>query len=178
MRGLSFFVAMAAILVSSAFTAFTVANSYQVAEGYSIKFVNPEATGTFSKLTGSVAFDENNVANSSFNMSVEVASINTGNGMKNKHAKSDTWFDAKQFPNITFVSSKFAKNGSTYEVTGTLNIHGIAKEVTIPFTFENNTFSGKFSVNRLEYKVGNMEGMSKKVPDAIGLEIAVPVTKK
>jgi polyisoprenoid-binding protein YceI len=98
--------------------------------------------------------------------------------MKNKHAKSDKWFDAKQFPSITFISSKFSKAATGYQVDGILELHGVKKPVSIPFTFAGNTFKGSFSVNRMDYGIGTMEGMSKKVSNEIKLDISVPVTKK
>jgi polyisoprenoid-binding protein YceI len=57
-------------------------------------------------------------------------------------------------------------------------MHGTKKEITIPFTFRDNKFTGSFTVNRMDYGVGSMEGMSKKVSNEIRLEIFVPVTKK
>jgi polyisoprenoid-binding protein YceI len=57
-------------------------------------------------------------------------------------------------------------------------MHGVKKQISIPFTFISNTFKGTFKVNRMDYGIGSMEGMSKKVSDDIVLEISVPVTKK
>lgn len=164
-------------LLASAFTTF-YATQWQIAEGYAIKFSGEDAEGKFEKFSGNIVFDEKNLDASRFNVSLEVSSITTGNGMKNKHAKSDKWFDAKQFPTINFTSTAFAKTATGYRVDGTLDLHGVKKAVSIPFTFSNNTFKGNFSVNRLDYGVGTMEGMSKKVGNDIKLDITVPVSKK
>jgi polyisoprenoid-binding protein YceI len=177
MKNLMFPALFATILLTAAFTTLTAIN-FQIAEGHAIKFAGKDAEGTFGKITGDLAFDEANVEASKFSVSLDVASINTGNGMKNKHAKSDKWFDAKQFPTINFTSSKFSKTATGYQVEGTLDLHGVKKTVTIPFTFANNTFKGSFTVNRMDYSVGTMEGMSKKVSNEIKLDITVPVTKK
>ena len=98
--------------------------------------------------------------------------------MKNKIAKSDNWFDADKYPSINFISSKFSKSTNGYLVEGTIEMHGIKKQIVIPFTFSSNVFKGNFSVNRTDFGVGTMEGMSKKVSNEIALEISVPVTKK
>lgn len=171
------FLSMAVAIIS--LSAFTVSKSttWQIAEGYSIKFQGTEVEGIFKSMTGDIQFDQNNLEASKFSTSIAVASINTGNGMQNKHAVSDKWFDAETYPNITFNSSKFSKSQSGYTVTGMLEIHGVKKEVSIPFAFKNNTFSGKFTVKRLDYGIGTMKGMSKKVSDEINLEISVPVNK-
>lgn len=160
-------------------SAFTVNNSisWQIDEGYSIKFEGTKVEGIFKTMQGDIHFDESNLEGSSFSTSIDVASINTGNGMKNRHAVSKKWFDAETYPSILFNSSNFSKTDAGYLVTGMLEIHGVEKEVSIPFTFSNNTFNGKFSVNRMDYGVGTMKGMSKKVSDQINLEISVPVTK-
>lgn len=160
-------------------SAFTINQSikWKISEDYSVKFSGTKVEGVFTDLKGDVQFNESSVTDSKFSFSIAVNSINTGNGMKNKHAKSDKWFDAEAYPNITFKSSKVVKSGNGYQVTGDMNIHGISKEMTIPFTFDNNTFNSKFSVKRLDFKVGNMEGMSKKVSDEIKLDVSIPVIK-
>lgn len=162
-----------------ALSAFTVVNSTQwsVADGYAVNFEGTDAVGVFTSMTGEVQWDETDLAASSCVLKVDVNSINTGNGMKNKHAKSDKWFDAEAHPHITFTSSSFAKTENGYEATGLLNMRGIEKDVTIPFTFADNTFKAMFAVNRLDYEIGSMKGMMKKVSNEIKLDVSIPVTK-
>ena len=164
-------------LLASAFTTFN-AVQWQIADGYTIKFTGKDAKGQFEKLSGDIVFDEKNLDASKFSVSVDVNSISTGNGMKNKHARSEKWFDAKQFPTIKFTSSRFSKTAGGYSVEGTLDLHGVKKVVSIPFTFSGNTFIGSFSVNRIDYGVGSMEGMSKKVSNEIKIDLYVPVSKR
>jgi polyisoprenoid-binding protein YceI len=177
MRHLSLAFMVGATLLLSAFTTIKSIN-WQITDGYSINFKGTDAEGIFKTMTGDISFDENDLTGSKFSVSVDASSINTGNGMKNKHAKSDKWFDTTKYPSITFSSSKISKSASGYLVEGTLEMHGVKKQITIPFTFGNSTFKGNFSVNRLDYGVGTMEGMSKKVSNEIAIEISVPVTKK
>lgn len=167
----------AAILLLSAFTISTSIN-WKISNDYSIKFSGTDAEGIFKTLTGDVQFDDSDLASSHFSFKIDVNSINTGNGTKNKHAASDKWFDADNYPNIEFKSNKFASTKTGYEVTGTLKMHGIEKTVTLPFTFSNNVFKAQFSVNRLDYKIGTMDGMMKKVSNEIKLDVAIPVSKK
>ena len=160
---------------TGAVSAFTVAQSWQITNKYSIRFSSNEAGGIFKTFKGSIAFDEQNLASSSFSISIDVASINTGNAMMNKHAKSADLFDAAKFPEIKFTSKKIVKSGSGYVVTGDLEIHGIKKEISFPFSFQKSTFSGAFSVNRSDFKIGKPGG---EVSEAIKIEVSVPVTKK
>lgn len=172
----NFSVLAVAVILFSAFT-FTSTVNWKIADGYSIKFAGTDAEGVFTDLKGGVAFDAENPANSSFNFTVAVSSINTGNGMKNKHSVSEKWFDAAKHPNITFKSKSVAKDGNNYKVTGTMNIHGVAKEMTIPFSFNGKEFSSQYSVNRMDFGVGTMQGMSKKVSNEIKIDVTIPVVK-
>src|ERR1700735_5138759 len=149
--------AAALILLGSAFTMIS-AQSWQIAEGYSIAFSSNDASGIFKDFKGSILFDEQTPAASKFDVTIDVASINTGNGLQNKHAKSDEWFDAAKYPQIHFVSRSMARAGNGYQVTGDLDMHGVKKATTIPFTFkrtaQGGVFTGSFTVNRSDFSIG------------------------
>jgi polyisoprenoid-binding protein YceI len=170
------FYAFAAIVVllASAFTAFQ-AIDWKISEDYSVKFDGGDPSGEFKGLTGTISFDPNNLKDSKFAVSIEVGTINTGNGMKNTHAKSDKWLDATTFPLITFTSKEITKVASGYEAKGTLDMHGVQKEITLPFTFENNVFTGNFEVNRLDYNINTAE--PNHGAQVLKVAINVPVSK-
>ena len=175
MKSIKNIILTGSILVLSAFTISSSIN-WTISEGYEIKFSSStgDPEGIFKTINEDIQFDENDLASSKCNFKVDVNSINTGNGMKNKHAKGKKWFDAKKYPNIEFQSSNFSKTETGYSVTGTMKMHGVDKEMILPFTFANNVFKSTFSVNRIEFKIG--ESM-KKVSDDIKLEVSLPVTK-
>lgn len=141
-------------------------------------FKGDSVEGNFEKFSGEIIFDENELAASNFSLVIDVESIATGNWLKNSHAKNEKWFDADRYPKITFKSAQFLKTANGYAVQGILTMHGIQKEITIPFTFSNQIFKGAFSVKRMDYKIGNLEGMSKKVSNEIKIDFIVPVTRK
>jgi len=176
MNKLFFPVVAALILAASAFT--LAAQNWQIAQGYSIAFSSADADGIFKDFKGNIVFDEQNPAAGKFDVAVDVASINTGNGLQNKHAKSDEWFDAAKYPTIHFISRSISKSGNGYQVTGDLDMHGVKKAIAIPFTFSKSalggTFSGSFTVNRNDYKIGKPGG---DVGEQIKIDISVPVTK-
>jgi polyisoprenoid-binding protein YceI len=163
-----------AIILLSAFT-FIQTIDWKIGDNYSVKFEGGDPSGEFSGLKGTIKFDPNNLAASKLDCSIDVESINTGNGMKNTHAKSDKWLDAAKYPVIRFTSKSIRKTATGFEATGTLDFHGVQKEITLPFTFENNVFAGAFEVNRLDYNVNTAE------PDHGGkvfkISLNVPVTK-
>lgn len=167
---------VASILFLSAFT-LSGPMSWNISENHSIKFSTKKADGDFKDFTGDIQFDKDNLQNSKFDVQVDVNSIRTGNFLKNKHAKGKNWFNSKEYPTIKFTSKSFAATATGYEVTGTLDLRGIQKDITIPFTFSNNTFKGNFTVDRSEFKVGKTTGMSKSVGNEIKIDLIVPVSK-
>ena len=177
MNKLVYPIAAALLLAGSAFTIITAQN-YTIAEGYNIAFSSDDASGIFKGFKGSITFDEAHPETSKFDVTIDVATINTGNGLQNKHAKSEEWFDVAKYPQIHFASQKIAKAGTGYQVTGDLEIHGVKKATTIPFTFKKTAtggaFAGTFTVNRNDFKLGKPGG---DVGEQIKVDISVPVTK-
>jgi len=169
---------MATLLVLTAVFAFSVAQKWAIADKYSIKFSSSDVSGIFKTFSGSIDFDEQNPAASKFDVTIDVNSINTGNGLQNKHAKGAEWFDAAKYPAIKYTSTKVVKAGNGYQVTGNLQIKGVTKEYTIPFTFKKAgagaSFNGSFTVNRSDFKIGKPGG---DVAEQLKIEVAVPVTK-
>jgi len=174
MKKIIYPVAAILLIAGSAFT-FIQAQDWKIADNYSVKFESKDPSGEFKGLKGNIKFDAGNLAASKFNVSIDVASINTGNGMQNTHAKSANWFDAEKYPSIIFKSTAIAKTASGYQATGTLDMHGVQKEISIPFTFNNNTFAATFEVNRNDFGIGKPD--HDKVPPALKVSLSVPVTK-
>lgn len=84
--------------------------------------------GRFGTYTGEVNVGKK--SDLSFNADIEVASIDTGIGDRDKHLKSADFFDAEKFPKITF-KSKSVKGDKNLKITGDLTIHGVTKEVVL-----------------------------------------------
>jgi polyisoprenoid-binding protein YceI len=162
------------LITGSAFTVWT-AQDWKIADGYSVKFDGGDPSGEFTGLKGTISFDPSDLATSKFDATIDVASINTGNGMKNTHAKSEKWFDADKYPTIQFTSSAITKTATGFEAKGTLNMHGVQKEIVIPFTFENNVFKASFTVNRLDYNINTAE--PNHGGSVFKVDLSVPVTK-
>jgi polyisoprenoid-binding protein YceI len=164
-------------LTGSAFHFITL-QSWQIEEGYLISFSSSDASGVFNDFKGNIVFDEQNLSASRFDVTINVVSINTGNGLKNRIAKSDEWFDALKYPMIRYVSKNITRAGSSYLVNGTLEMHGICRAVIIPFSFKRISnravFEGTFNVNRNDYRIGKPGG---ELVELIKIEVKVPVTE-
>ena len=154
------------------------AQAWQVSGNYSLQFSCNQASGIFKDIKATILFDEQNLGNGKFSVNVDAASLNTGNALMNKHAKSDEWLDVLKYPAIVFTSKKITKNGASYQVTGDLTLHGITKEISIPFTFKKTgnsaNFSAGFSIKRSDFNIGKSGG---DVDENIKINLSVPVIK-
>ena len=90
--------------------------------------------GAFTAFEGSATVDTANPANSKVELAIDVASIETGVADRDGHLKSGDFFDAENFPKITFSSTSVERDGDqTGPITGDLTIKDVTKPVTIVF---------------------------------------------
>lgn len=171
MRTFVYAAASVILFTASAFVLKTT-TAWKIAEKYSVKFSAGESEGVFKGLKGTIKFEETDLAGSMMDVSIDVNTINTGNGMMNKHAKGKEWLDAATYPTIKFVSSAISKTDKGFQAKGKLTMKGVTKEVTIPFTFAASTFKGSLSVPRKDYKISG-EG----IDDNVKIDLNVPVKK-
>lgn len=86
--------------------------------------------GQFGKLAGTLSLDEQNIANSRVEASIDAASITTGDEQRDAHLRSAEFFDAEKFPTLTFKSTRVVSKGDEeLVVAGDLTIHGITRNV-------------------------------------------------
>lgn len=166
---------IAIALCASAFKVATNVPLWKVKEdAYSVKFTSKKFDGTFKGLKSELLFDENNLAASKLTATIDANTINTGNGMRNGHAKKR--LDAKTFPTVKFESSSIIKNTNGYEAIGNLTIKDVTKQIKIPFTFsktaDGGVFAGTFSVKPAEYNV-----TKGGTPEVLDFQLNIPVTK-
>ncbi len=124
--------------------------------------------GRFNDVSGDVVFDKENPAKSSVNVTVPVESLDTHNAKRDQHLKSPDFFNAKQFPVITFKSNAVAASGESYKVSGDFALHGVTKPITVEFKKlgEGKGMQGelraggeaKFTIKRSDYGMTFMPG--------------------
>lgn len=86
--------------------------------------------GHFAKFGGTLEIDEDRATKA--HGSVEVASVNTNDEGRDAHLRSPDFFDAEQYPEITFTSREISRTGDeTFEITGDLTLHGVSQELTL-----------------------------------------------
>jgi polyisoprenoid-binding protein YceI len=164
---------LACIILLCSFATFTATQWQPADEEYTIRFSSRSAKGTIGGLKGSIHFDSTDLAHSGFDVTVDVATLNTGNKLKNKHALGEGFFDAAHYPTIGFTSDSIVKQ-NTYLVYGKLRIKDVTKSIVIPFQFSRTAnkgiFTGRFSINRKDYHLRRF-AVSKQVD----VELNIPV---
>jgi len=105
--------------------------------GFKVKhlmFTN--VSGQFTKFEATASSHDENFDNATFDFTAEVDSINTNNADRDGHLKSGDFFDAAQFPTITFKSTSVSRESEDdLKVTGDLTVHGVTKSVTLDVEF-------------------------------------------
>jgi polyisoprenoid-binding protein YceI len=124
--------------------------------------------GAFKEISGTVTFDAADPSKSSVELNVPVESIDTRDAKRDQHLKSPDFFNAKQFPAITFKSNKIEGSGESYKISGDLTIHGVTKPVTADFKRgpdgkggQGKTVGGgeaRFAIKRSDYDMKFMIG--------------------
>jgi polyisoprenoid-binding protein YceI len=89
--------------------------------------------GRFNDVSGTVVFDRENPSKSSIELTVQVESLDTHNSTRERSLMSPDFFDVKQFPTMTFKSTKVEGNGDMLKVSGDLTIRGVTRPVTVDF---------------------------------------------
>ncbi len=102
--------------------------------GFSVQHLMiSRVNGSFTDVAGTILHDPADVTKSSVEVTVKTNSITTNNTNRDNHLRSADFFDVEKFPEMTFRSTTIRKQGQGYLCVGTLTLHGVSKEVQIPF---------------------------------------------
>lgn len=147
---------------------------------FGIKHLNMSYTyGRFNDVEGQFMLDADTPSNSSFKITVKTRSIDTGLKKRDDHLRSPDFFNANQFPVITFETTgvKAASNG--YRVSGKLSLHGVTKPITLyaqklgegddPWGNYRAGFATELTLKRSDYGMTNM-------PEAVGDEVKLMIS--
>jgi polyisoprenoid-binding protein YceI len=153
--------------------------------GFTLRHMVSRFTGNFTKVTGTVTVDRDNMENSSVVAAIDVGSLNTANEKRNSDVKSASYFDFPTFPTMTFKSTSWKKTGEdTYDVTGDLTIKGVTKPVTLKVTSlgfgpgmkPGTTLSGweaTTTIKKSDFGVSGPAVMGKVLGDDVAVSIGV-----
>jgi len=130
-----------------------------------------EFWGTFPGATGTLAFDPKALGTTKLDVKVPIALVETTNRELNGELFSDEFFDAENYPWMSFSSTQVIRTGPTsFKVTGDLTMHNVTKSIVLDVTFHgagNDPFSGKDIIVGFDAKGMVMRsefGLGKYVP--------------
>ena len=123
-------------------------------------------TGIFKKFDATLEVNEEDLTQAKVTFEADVDSVDTKNEQRDAHLKSDDFFNAEQFPKMTFRSTKVEKTGDDeYRLTGDLTIRDITKPVQLKVEYNGSTkdpwgnermgFEVSGKINRKEYGLKN-----------------------
>ena len=186
-----------ALAIGSTGAAFAQAKTFTVGEGSKIEFVSDAPlerfTGTNFKISGEVKVDPAKAADAKGEIKVDAATFKTGVDLRDEHLVSDTWLDAKKYPNATFVitsikgvSALKANEAADVTVVGKFSLHGVTKDVTatakvrwVPAASGDTLrVQAKFTVNLEDHKVEIPQIVALKVSPNIEVNVDLKATAK
>ena len=148
-------------------------------------FSTPSAN--FTDIQGTINVDNEKPSNSSVNVTIPVSSINTNVAALDKHIQTADFFDAAQYPNITFKSTKVeTKDKKHFKIMGNLTVKGITKPVVLDAVLNKQAvhpmtklptvgFNATTSFNRSAFGIANyVPNVSDKITVNITTEASIP----
>lgn len=168
------------------------ATTYQVdpdhtTVGFKVRHLFTSVQGRFDRFEGTITFDPAKPQDTKVEGTIDAASINTNVAERDKHLRSDDFFDVAKYPKILFTSTKAdqidptKKNG---KLEGKLTIHGVEKPVVLDVTYlgaakdpwgnQRAGFSARTKINRKDFGLSwneTLESGGLLVGDEIQIEI-------
>ncbi len=147
--------------------------------------------GSFNEFEGSIVIDGDRPSASSARVAIEAASIDTRNAQRDAHLRTNDFFDAPTFPQITFESSAITYLGEDrFEVSGDLTIKGVTRSITLPLEYQGSAvdpfgnlrigFEGSVGVDRRDWNItfnAALETGGVLVSNAVTLEFEISAVK-
>jgi len=144
-----------------------------------------EVEGSFKTYNGTINAPGKDFNDAQIEFTVDVNSINTDNEMRDKHLKSDDFFNAEKFPVMTFKSTSFKKvSDNKYQLTGLLTIRDVTKKVVFDVTYGGTRkdpygnvksgFKTSLTINRQDYHLkwtGKTEAGELVVADEVEMQL-------
>ncbi|MFI6846348.1 YceI family protein [Kitasatospora sp. NBC_00085] len=148
--------------------------------------------GSFHTFNGTAHLDGTDPSRSTAQVSIEAASIDTGNEQRDGHLRTNDFLDAPNHPKLTFTSTAVERLSDTeYRVTGDLTIKETTRAVTIDFEYTGNArdpqgslrvgLEGSVAISRKDYGItwnAALEGGGVLVGDKVVLEFDLSAVKQ
>lgn len=116
-----------------------------------------DADGRFARFAGELALDPARPEAATARMTVEVASLDTGIGLRDNHLRSDDFFAVARYPTATFVLTGASRADGRWEATGALTIRGVTRRVTVPVALHASggtlRVAGELTIDRHDFGI-------------------------
>lgn len=139
---------------------FTVLRPQQSSVTFVSKQMGVPVEGSFRKFAAHIALDPARPEAGTARIDIDLAGIDTGSAEADAEVAGKAWFDTKNHPTASFVSSGVRQAGKErYEALGKLTLKGRTLDVRAPFTLRQNAdtlvIDGMFPLKRLDYGIGS-----------------------
>ena len=149
--------------------------------------------GAFTKVSGTVQFDDKDISKSSVEVTIDAASVDTRVPDRDKDLRSDRFFEVEKYPTLTFKSTKVEQvEAGKLKVTGDLTIHGVTKQVVLdvegptasvkdPWGNQRAAANATTKINRQDFGVkwnAKMDNGGWVVGDDVAITIDVELVQK
>lgn len=132
--------------------------------GFAVKhMVVANVKGSFGEFSGTINYDAAAPEATSASAVIQVASIDTKNADRDAHLRNEDFFDAGQFPEITFQTTSVSGTAPNLVLTGDLTMKGVTKEISLPVELsgpitdpwgnERIGLSGETTINRKDFNI-------------------------
>ena len=152
-----------ALASADAATKWTIDKAHSNVKFAITHLVVSEVEGSFKLFDGSMETTKDDYSDAKINFTVDVNSINTDNDMRDKHLKSDDFFNAEKYHTMKFQSTSFTPaGGNKYKLAGNLTIRDVTKPVVFDVTYGGTAnmmgktkagFKAKTTINRFDYNL-------------------------
>lgn len=141
-----------------------------------------KVNGKFTEFMVDIVNNENDITKSSVRVVIKAASINTGIAERDNHLRTADFFDVEKYPNITFQSERIEKKGKQLLAAGTLTMHGVSKQIALPFSITgikndpstkkmSTGYSARLTLNRRDFGIYWEKSVPNFVSDDVEIEI-------
>lgn len=147
-----------------------------------------EVDGDFKEFDGKIISKTTDFDGAEVEFTAKVASINTENERRDGHLKSDDFFSAEKYPDVSFKGT-ISKSGGKYQLKGKFTLKDVTKDVVFDVTYGGTVDTGRGSkagfklagkINRQDYNLkwaNKLQDGSAVVGDEVALNVKVELNK-
>ena len=159
--------------------------------GFSVRhLVINNIRGRFTNYSGTIVYDEQDITRSSVEITIKAESVNTDVKNRDDHLRGSDFFDVAKYPDITFKSTRVEKRGDGYAAVGMFTMHGVSREIVLPFringksNFQGATHLGveaAVTINRRDYGMtwnATLDTGGLVVANDVTIELNIEAVKK